>query len=290
MCFKIIYMYLYFLLYIYIYLSIHIKDVSPITFMWNFHHGESGRELQIIPLTFEKCTGTVRELLCAKVAWCELCIKVNTAWGQMPFLETVSLKIFGWTSLIPRSSLQKVKQEAQLLPLYKINTCPLTGPPQHRALPLSERFIQSNSWQIETETAPYLRNTQLLQALHHLKNSPLSPQPVPTCQPGSFNGNPVQERQTLNAKQKDMQPFYGLRKAPPEAKKRRSQPVCGSFQVEGGVAFFFFSFDLVLVWPRHCLFLREQEPLTQAHTNQFAHSQKAIISLSSGQKRNSLTR
>lgn len=162
----------------------------------------------------------------------------------MPFLETVSLKIFGWTSLIPRSSLQKVKQEAQLLPLYKINTCPLTGPPQHRALPLSERFIQSNSWQLETETAPYLRNTQLLQALHHLKNSPLSPQPsVPTCQPGSFNGNPVQERQTLNAKQKAMQPFYGLRKAPPEAKKPAS---LWQFPGGGRGCFFFFFFPLTL--------------------------------------------
>lgn len=55
------------------------------------------------------------EMLCAEVTCCELCMyfKVNSAWGQMPFLVTVSLKIFGWTSLIPTRSPQKVKQEAK---------------------------------------------------------------------------------------------------------------------------------------------------------------------------------
>ena len=58
---------------------------------------------------------------------CVCIVKVNSAWGQMPFLETVSLKIFGWSSLIPTSGPQKVKQEVNLMLLCKINTCPSQG-------------------------------------------------------------------------------------------------------------------------------------------------------------------
>ena len=97
--------------------------------------------------------------------------------GTNAFSRDVSLQTFGWASLILRSSPQKVKQEAWLLLLYKINTRPSRGPPQHRALPLSEAFFQSNSWQIYTETAPYLGSTQLLQAPLHLKICPSSPPP-----------------------------------------------------------------------------------------------------------------
>ena len=154
--------------------------------------------------------------------------------GTNAFSRDVSLQTFGWASLILRSSPQKVKQEAWLLLLYKINTRPSRGPPQHRALPLSEAFFQSNSWQIYTETAPYLGSTQLLQAPLHLKICPSSPPPsIPTCQPGSFHLNPVQEKQILNAKQKAKDLVLWPKAGPGEARSPGRQPACGSFWVEG---------------------------------------------------------
>lgn len=56
-------------------------------------------------------------------------IKGNRAWGQMPFRGTVSLKIFGSSSLLPTSSPQGAKQEANLRLSYKINPCPSQGLP-----------------------------------------------------------------------------------------------------------------------------------------------------------------
>lgn len=59
---------------------------------------------------------------------CARIIKVNRAWGQVSFLESISLKMFGWTSLILTRSPQKPKQEANPRPEYNINTALHKGP------------------------------------------------------------------------------------------------------------------------------------------------------------------
>lgn len=92
----------------------------------------------------------------------------------------------------------------------------LAGPPQHRALPLS-CFLGTSLANLNGDNALPSKHTAspgpVTSVAVHLPSTFCSHLPPPGTQLGSFNLNPEQEKQILNANQKAMHPFYALRKA-----------------------------------------------------------------------------